>query len=73
MAIRGQQHWFQKEVRLYVSLWENDSAFYLIYYLHYEFIVSIASINSTSKKHDVLFVNYVSIWSKTTTITHGLP
>lgn len=43
MACRGRLHWLHKEVRLFVSLWENDSSSYLMYYLSkqfpYEFMV----------------------------------
>ena len=37
MACRGRLHWFQKEVWLYVSLWEKDIPSHLIQYLCEQF------------------------------------
>ena len=38
MANKGWRLWFQKEARLYVSLWENDPVLSLIYYLNNQFL-----------------------------------
>ena len=37
IASRRQLHWFQKEVWLHRSLWENDPTYHLIYYLSKQF------------------------------------
>ena len=54
-------HWFQKEVRLYGSLWENDPTFHLNFYLckqfPNEFIVSTDHFNSSLWQHDIDLVN----------------
>ena len=67
-ASRGRLHWLQKEVRLYKSLRENDLTSQLIHYLNKHFpneiMVSIPSFKS-SIQHDVHFVNYGPIYSKT--------
>lgn len=50
--------WFQKEVRLYVSLWENAPPSRLIYYLSKqfpnEFMVSLTSFKSSSIQHEII-------------------
>ena len=38
MDKRGQLHWLQKIVQLYVSLWENDSTSPLIFYFGKQFL-----------------------------------
>ena len=54
-------NWFQKEVELYVSLWEKGPTSHLIYclirQLPNEFIVSLPRYKSSSVQHDVHFVN----------------
>ena len=62
MANRKWLHWLQKEVRLYLSLWENDPTSHLIFYLSEpdpkEFMVPIASFKSSSTQRDDDFVNW---------------
>ena len=59
----------KKKSVFYVSLWENDPTSNLIYYLSKrfsnEFMVSFASLLSSSTKHDVNFVNYDPVQSQT--------
>lgn len=61
MTSRGRCHWLQKEVRFYVSLWENEPNAHLISDLSKHFfnalMVSNASFKSCSQRN-VLFVNY---------------
>ena len=68
--IKGLLYWLQKEVWLLLSLWENDSNFYLIS-RHIkpsldEFVVSISSNKSSSIQHDGHFEDYGAIleWSR---------
>lgn len=49
--------WFQKEVRLYVSLWKNGNIS-LCNSFSSEFMVSVSSFKSSSMQHDVHLVNY---------------
>ena len=68
MSSKGKLHWLQKEVRLYVSLWENDPTFHLIYHLAKqfpnEFTVSVCRFKSSSMQHDVAFINDCPIESE---------
>ena len=56
MLSKGQIYWFQEEVWLYVSLWENDPISHLIYYLSelfpYTLTVLIVSFKHPSTEQD---------------------
>ena len=60
---KGRRHKFQKGVRLYVSLWENDPVFSPAP----QFMVSIASFKSSSTQHDVHLINDGAILTKVDT------
>lgn len=55
-------HWFQEEICLHVSLWENDPTSPLIYDLSERFLdvfeASINSFKSSLTHHDVRLVIY---------------
>lgn len=62
MAKRGRRHGLPKDIRLYVSLWENDPASHLISHVSkqfpVEFMVTVPTFKSSSIQHDVHLVNY---------------
>ena len=61
-------YWFQTEVQLYVSLWENGSTSHWLYYLSKrfsnEFLISFTSFKSSSLQTDIQFVNHGPIKGK---------
>ena len=60
--------WFQKQAKLYVSLWENNNASRLIYYpckqFPSDFMVSIFCFKSSLIQHDVKHINNGPIYTK---------
>lgn len=64
-CLKAWLNWFQREVWLHGSLWESDPAPHLSYHLTEqfpdEFMISIASLKSSSIQHDVQFANYDAI------------
>ena len=63
--LNGWLPWFQKEVWLYVSLWENaPTSLALLTHFPYKFIVSITCFSSSSTQHKVHLANYGTFWNK---------
>ena len=62
MATERQLHWLQKEIKFYVSSWENYTISTLLDYHNKQFpnkfMVSIASFKSASIQNDVHWVKY---------------